>query len=47
MAYKITKLLDILNVVIPYFSVYPLQSTILISYSLFKAVAMIMKDKTI
>ncbi len=44
MAYLITKLSDILNIVIPHFSDYPLQSTKVISYYLFKAVAMIMKD---
>lgn len=43
-AYRITKLSDILNIVIPHFSSYPLQSTKLISYYLFNAVAMIMKD---
>ncbi len=43
-AYRITKLSDILNIVIPHFSNYPLQSTKLISYYLFNAVAMIMKD---
>ena len=43
-AYRITKLSDILKEVIPHFSAYPLQSSKLISYSLFNAVAMIMKD---
>lgn len=43
-AYRITKFSDILNVVIPHFSNYPLQSTKLISYYLLKAVALLMKD---
>jgi hypothetical protein len=44
-AYRITKISDILNVVIPHFSNYPLQSTKLISYYLFNAVAMAIKNK--
>jgi len=43
-SYRVTKLSDILNEIIPHFSVYPLQSTKLVSYYLFNAVAMIMKN---
>lgn len=43
-AYRITKLSDILNEVVPHFNAYPLQSTKLISYSLCEAVAIFMKD---
>jgi hypothetical protein len=43
-SYRVTKLSDIMNVIIPHFNAYPLQSTKLVSYYLFCAVANIMKN---
>jgi len=43
-SYRVTKLSDIINVIIPHFNGYPLQSTKLVSYYLFCAVANIMSN---
>lgn len=42
--YRVTKLSDILDGIIPHFNTYPLQSTKLVSYNLFCAVAEIMRN---
>lgn len=44
-AYRVEKLSDILQFIIPHFTAYPLQSTKLISFYLFKAVANLMDKK--
>ena len=43
--YRIWKLQDILNVVIPHFNMYPLQSTKLVSYNVFCEVVETIKSK--
>ena len=43
-SYRVTNLSDIINVIIPHFKAYPLQSTKIVSYYLFNAVATIMKN---
>ena len=43
-SYRVTNLSDIINVIIPHFNAYPLQSTKIVSYYLFNAVATIMKN---
>jgi hypothetical protein len=43
-SYRVTNLSDIINVIIPHFEAYPLQSTKIVSYCLFYAVATIMKN---
>src|SRR5204862_6565477 len=43
-SYRVTNLPDIINVIIPHFNAYPLQSTKIVSYYLFNAVATIMKN---
>lgn len=43
-SYRVTNFSDIINVIIPHFCAYPLQSTKVISFYLFKAVAAIIKN---
>lgn len=42
---RVTNLKDILEVIIPHFSLYPLQSTKVVSYTLFKEVATVINNK--
>lgn len=43
--FRVTNLKDIEEVIIPHFSAYPLQSTKVISYTLFKQVATLISNK--